>query len=255
MNNSRHQWSIMITMQSGQGESCKRVLVQKCGKISGITSTSCSCLPVIKNLFWAVCLFAFHCRTVEWSGRRRTRRSWMDRIWTSPQNRTERKAIGDPKIKCDACGEKWEQARSWVSVVERLVMDGQQDTTWVKALSCSHPTMSMSIYVSMDNMQAHRAMSITCPWIVSSQSLFWTPVGSPRPVLSIIHKLLQLLSDWAPKTGPTLTRTIIPPSILAVFHKISFLNLIFDFKPCVWDAARQIGRDADQCTIFSVAFM
>ena len=35
--------SIMITMRSGRHESCKRVLVQKWAKISGITSTSCSC--------------------------------------------------------------------------------------------------------------------------------------------------------------------------------------------------------------------
>ena len=43
LKNSRHQRSIMITMRSGRRESCKRVLVQKWAKISGITSTSCSC--------------------------------------------------------------------------------------------------------------------------------------------------------------------------------------------------------------------
>ena len=47
--------------------------------------------------------------------------------------------------------------------------------------------------------------------------------------------LKVLFAIFAMALRPAQGPQIIPPSILAVFHKISFLNLIFDFKPCVGD--------------------
>ena len=56
--------------------------------------------------------------------------------------------------------------------------------------------MSMSISVSMDYMQTHRAMSINMSMnCFISKSVLDASWLRPRPVLSIIHKLLQLLSD------------------------------------------------------------
>lgn len=178
----------------------QKSFVAKWSKLSGITSNRALVRACYCKLSWAVCLLAFVAEPAD-----EVEEGEQDEAGRAGHGRVARVELREKQLVIQRCAALWWRGQVRPSSDDLARADS--------ALTQPCPCQLMCLWTTR---KPTGPCPLTCPRIVSSQSLFWTPVGSPRPVLSIIHKLLQLLSE-AP-----LTQTINLIQFLQFFTRFHF---------------------------------
>ena len=138
-------------------------------------------VPVIVN-FWAVCLsgFSLQNRRMKWKKENKTKLDGPD-MDESPESNWDKSNWWSKDAHCDACvGKKSEEVsrdRWWRPVALRYNHKGKSWICFVRNSAPTHQPCPCQFLCLWTTCKPIGPCPLTCPWIVSSQSLFWTPVG------------------------------------------------------------------------------